>query len=193
MEWTLPGTIIGAKIEDAPQIEQLFRSMFMGGGIMLGQISAITGLEAYDVQNWVKRGFLAPPEGRRYHLNQLCRILNINMLRKVLSMDQISGLLGYINGQLNDESDDLIDDSQLYFMFVRLAAHYRITHGGKEDCLELELSNYQEAIPGAKERVKRVLSVMLTAWASAQLMTATQKMLAELKNQVNNDTIFNKE
>lgn len=182
MEWTLPGTVIGMKIEDAPYIEHQVRSMFMGGGIMLGQISSITGLEAYDVQNWVKRGFLAPPEGRRYSMNQLCRILNINMLRKVLSMDQISGLLGYINGHLDDETDDLIDDSQLYFMFVRLAAHYRLTHGGKEDCLDLELSQYHETIPGAKERVKKVLSVMLTAWASAQLMAATQKMLAELQN-----------
>ena len=115
-------------------------------------------------------------------MNQLCRILNINMLGKVLSMDQISGLLGYINGHLDDETDDLIDDSQLYFMFVRLAAHYRLTHGGKEDCLDLELSQYHETIPGAKERVKKVLSVMLTAWASAQLMAATQKMLAELQN-----------
>ena len=49
MEWTLPGTVIGMKIEDAPYIEHQVRSMFMGGGIMLGQISSITGLEAYDV------------------------------------------------------------------------------------------------------------------------------------------------
>ena len=118
MEWILPGTVVSVKIGDAPQIEQQVRSMFMGGGIMLGQISAITGLEAYDVQNWVKRGFLSPPERKRYSMNQLCRILNINMLKKVLSMEQICGLLGYINGDLGDDSDDIIDDSQLYFIVV---------------------------------------------------------------------------
>ena len=186
MEWILPGTAVPAKTEDAPHIEQQFRSMFMGGGIMLGQVSAITGLEAYDVQNWVKRGFLSPPEGRRYSMRQLCRILNINMLKKVLSMEQICGLLGYINGNLEDESDDMIDDSQLYFMFVRLAAHYRTMQNaaGRDECLDLELQNYQEAVPGAKGRIKQVLSVMLTAWASAQLMEATQKMLRNLEETV---------
>lgn len=183
MDWILPGTVISSKMEDAPHIEQQIRSMFLGGGIMLGQISAVTGLEAYDVQNWVKRGFLPPPEGRRYSMNQLCRILNINMLKKVLSMEQICGLLGYVNGHLDDDSDDIIDDSQLYFMFVRLAAHYRTMQNatGRDAILDAELEGYTERIPGAKERVKKALSVMLTAWASAQLMAATQKMIAELK------------
>lgn len=182
MEWILPGTVVAAKLEDAPHVEQQFRSMFMGGGIMLGQISAITGLEAYDVQNWVKRGFLPPPQGRRYSMRQLCRILNINMLRKVLPMEQICGLLGFINGNLDDESDDMIDDSQLYFMFVRLAAHYRNMQNaaGRDESISMELAGYTEPVPGAKERVEQVLRIMLTAWASAQLMAATQKMLGEL-------------
>ena len=182
MDWILPGTVVSAKIEDAPSVEQQFRSMFMGGGIMMAQVSAIAGLEAYDVQNWVKRGFLPAPEGRRYSLNQLCRILNINMLKKVLPMEQICGLLGYVNGHLDDASDDIIDDSQLYFMFVRLAAHYRTmqNEAGRDTVIDRELEGYTERIPGAKLRVKKALSIMLTAWASAQLMAAAQKMIGDL-------------
>lgn len=182
MEWTLPGTVLKAKTEDAVFVQQQFEAMFMGGGIMLGQVSAVTGLEAYDVQNWVKRGFLPAPERKRYSLNQLCRIININMLKNVLPMEQICGLLGYINGDLDDASDDLIDDSQLYFMFVRLAAHYRTMQNaaGRDGIIDTVLESYEETVPGAKERVKKVLRVMLTAWASAQMRVAAMQMLAQL-------------
>ena len=74
-------------------------------------------------------------------------------------MEKICGLLTYVNGHLDDESDDLIDDSQLYFMFVRLAARAR----GLDDKDELQqalnqvLSDYEEPIPGAKARIEKVL------------------------------------
>ena len=125
MEWTIPGTVLTAQREEAANVEQQFKSMFLAGGMVLSQVSGITGLESYMVQNWVKRGFLAKPQQKRYSLRQLCRILNINMLKSALAMEDICGLLTYINGQLDDESDDLIDDSALYFMFVRLAARVR--------------------------------------------------------------------
>lgn len=183
MEWILPGTVLKADTAAAPYTEQQFRSMFMGGGIMLSQVSAITGLETHDVQNWVKRGFLPPPENKRYNLNQLCRIININMLKNVLSMEQICGLLGYINGDLEDASDDLIDDSQLYFMFVGMAAHYRTMQNsaGRDEVLDAQLTAYRETAPGAKERVKKVLQIMLTAWAANQLRSAAMKMMAQLE------------
>ena len=125
MNWVLPGTVIEAKLEDADRAQELFRSMFLPGGMVLGQVSNLSGLEPYMIQNWVKRGFLSPPKGKRYSLRQLCRILNINMLRGALPMEKICGLLTYVNGHLNDESDDLIDDSELYFTFVQLASRAR--------------------------------------------------------------------
>ena len=60
MEWFIPGTVL--KADKASNIEQQFSAMFLGGGIVLSQVTGITGLEAYTVQNWVKRGFLSPPE-----------------------------------------------------------------------------------------------------------------------------------
>ena len=122
MNWRLPGTILSIDRADAPFIEKQFSSMFLGGGIVLSQVAGITGLEPYTIQNWVKRGFLPPPDHKRYNLSQLCRIININLLKRTLLMEQICGLLGYINGSLFDTSDDIIDDSQLYFLFVKLAA-----------------------------------------------------------------------
>ena len=182
MEWIIPGTVLSEQRESAATIDKQFNAMFLGGGVMLGQVSAITGLEPYTVQNWVKRGFLSPPERKRYTLNQLCRILNINMLKNILPMERIVGLLTYINGHLDDESDDIIDDSALYFMFVRLAAQAVSIHDPQEweDCIENELLCYSEPVPGARERVGKVLRIMLTAWAAARLRQKAEDMLNNL-------------
>ena len=183
MQWNIPGTVLSATEQDTAHIEDRFRAMFLGGGIALSQVSAITGLEPYTVQNWVKRGFLTAPVGKRYSLRQFCRLLNINMLKSALPLDDICGLLQYINGNLSDESDDLIDDSSLYFLFVQLAASHRQMKNseGRDDILDLALAEYAEPIPGAKERVARVLRIMLTAWAASLLRQQAEKMVEELK------------
>lgn len=185
MSWTIPGTVIQISRTDAEHIEDVFTSMFLGGGIVLSQVSAISGLEPYTVQNWVKRGFLRPPEQKRYTMRQLCRILNINMLKSILPMERICGMLGYINGQLNDESDDVIDDSQLYFMFVKLAARSKelFHQEDRNAVLESYLEDYSEPVPGARERVKNVLRVMLTAWLAARMRQEAEALLNEMEGE----------
>ena len=182
MDWTVPGTVLRLPRENADNIQEQFSSMFLAGGIVLSQISGITGLEPYAIQNWVKRGFLTPPQKKRYSLRQLCRILNINTLKSILPMEQICGLLGYVNGQLDDESDDMIDDATLYFLFVRLAANARELYRAEDRDVLLEeaLADYKEPVPGARERVKQVLRIMLTAWLAARMRQASEKMLAQL-------------
>lgn len=183
MTWTIPGTTLQADRTASDHIETQFTAMFLAGGIVLSQVSSITGLEPYTVQNWVKRGFLTPPIHKRYDLNQLCRIININMLKKVLPMEKIVGLLSYINGKLGDRSDDLVDDSQLYFMFVRLAAQARniIEEDSWKEALEAIAAEYHEPVPGAREKLITVLRIMITAWAAASLGTAADRMVAELQ------------
>lgn len=183
MDWVIPGTVLKAPREEAEHIAEQFRAMFMPGGMVLSQISAITGLENHTVQNWVKRGFLTNPQNKHYTLRQLCRILNINMLKGVLPLEQICSLLGYVNGHLDDESDDMIDDAQLYFMFVRLAARSRELYRqeNREAVLDEELAGYAEPVAGAKERVKQVLRIMLTAYLAARMTQEAEQMLRNLQ------------
>ena len=183
MEWNIPGTVITAPLDQADQIEEKLTAMFLGGGMVLSQVASVTGLEPYTVQNWVKRGFLTKPVGKKYTLRQLCRILNINMLKNALQMEQIVSLMTYINGHLDDESDDLIDDSELYFLFLRIAAQHRQMKNsdGRDECIRQALENYEEPIPGARERVEKVLEVMLTAWAAALLRQQAMSMVDALK------------
>jgi len=180
MNWTIPGTVLELPRQEAADLKERFSALFLAGGLSLSQVTGITGLEPYTVQNWVKRGFLSPPVNKRYSLRQLCRIININMLKSVLPMEQICSMLGYINGQLNDESDDIIDDSQLYFMFVSLAARAKELDRDRDTLLNQAMENYAEPFPGAGERIKQVLRIMLTAYLAARMRLAAEEMLSDL-------------
>ena len=183
MDWTIPGTTLTARREEAAAIPGQFQALFLGGGIALSQVTSITGLDPYMIQNWVKRGFLVKPEQKRYSLNQLCRIITISMLKGVLSMERICALLRYVNGKLDDESDDIIDDAELYFLFVQLAAQARDldTRDQWSQAIALTLSNYREPFPGARQRVEQVLRIMLTAWVASRMAQEADRMMAALE------------
>lgn len=182
MEWTIPGTVLRIRREDADGVEERFSSMFLAGGMVLSQVASITGLEPYTIQNWVKRGFLPPPEHRKYSIGQLCRILNINMLKSTLSLETICGLLGYINGKLDETSDDIIDDAELYFLFVRLAARAKQLEEPAAWDLAMEdaLRDYREPVPGARKRIEKALQIMLVAWLAGRARQRAEQMLLEL-------------
>ena len=182
MNWILPGTTLTVQREMADSIEDWFRTMFCAGGMVLSQVAGISGLEPHTVQNWVKRGFLTNPEGKRYSQRQLCRILNINVLKAVMPLEQVCQLLSYINGALDDEGDDVIDDSVLYFLFVRLAVRAKQLDDPErlQQTLEEYLVDYEEPVPGARKRVENVLRIMLVAWVASRMRAAAEEMLKNL-------------
>ena len=67
-------------------------------------------------------------------------------------------------------------------MFLRLAARAR--HIGGTDSWDTAiaeiLSDYDEPIPGAKERIDKVLRIMLTAWIGVRTIQKADQMLGEL-------------
>lgn len=182
MNWKIPGTELQIRRPEADGIKDVFGSMFLAGGMVLGQVSSITGLEPYTIQNWVKRGFLTPPVNRRYSMTQLCRIIHINMLKSVLSLETICDLLQYINGKMDDASDDIIDDAELYFLFVRLAARARQLEEPTawDRALEEALADYTEPVAGAKDRIKKSLRIMLTAWLAGKAKQTAEQLLREI-------------
>lgn len=183
MPHQIPGTVLLGEDEDFSLIDRKLDSLFLAGGMTRAQIVTLTGLESHAVQNWVKRGFLAPPVGKRYTKRQLCRILNINALKNALPMERICGLLTYINGALDDESDDLIDDAELYVMFVRLVGStgMHVSDARREEAISREMEGYQEPVPGARARIAKVLKIMLVAWASAALQAEAETLLQNLE------------
>jgi len=182
MNWTIPGTTLQGLRSNADRTDGLFQSLFLAGGLTLSQVSTLTGLEPYTIQNWVKRGFLPPPQGKRYDMERLCRIINISILKGNMSIEEIVKLMSYLNGNLADESDDLVDDTLLYFLFVKLAARARYVGGTMtwDDALEEVTREYEETVPGTKLMLRKVLKIMLTVWMANLLRQEAQNQIAML-------------
>ena len=68
-------------------------------------------------------------------------------------------------------------------MFVRLAAKSKELYkaDSREAVLDAALADYQEPQPGAKERVKQTLRIMLTAWLAARMTQEAERMLQDLQ------------
>lgn len=152
---------------------------------MLSQVSQLTGLEPHVIQNWVKRGFVSPPERKKYSRRQFCRILFINMLKDVLQLEKICQLLSYVNGALADESDDLwtipistpVWSACLGGWKRRRCRRTRSWSAGATKC-SLTMASPG---PGARRRVSRTLRVLLTAYESARLKREAEGLIQTLE------------
>ena len=113
-----PGLTVRAPDNRPDMASELLDALFLSGGLYLSQVSRLTGLAYYEVQNWVKRKYLTQPVHKTYSRRQFCRIVLINHLRQGMQIESIVKLLEHINGHLDDESDDLIDDAGLYNYYV---------------------------------------------------------------------------
>ena len=173
MRKELPGSTLTYDDGYPRGAETLLDAVFAGGDLMLSQVSHISGLEPYVIQNWVARGFLPPPKNKRYTRRQLCRILLIRLLRGVLQLESIARLLSYVNGHLDDESDDTVDDGRLYLWLLDCL---NAAPGEEEATLQKCLAEYEEPFPGARKRLEQVLRILVTASAAAE----KQKLALEL-------------
>ena len=180
MQKQLPGTVL--QFDDSyPQgAEVLMGALFAGGDLMLSQVAHICGLETYMIQNWVTRGYLRPPTAKRYTRRQLSRILIINLLRSVLQLEQICRLISYVNGHLDDESDDTVDDAMLYMWFIRCIC---VREDERERILRSCIEEYEEPFPGAGKRLEAVLRIMITAEEAAERKHRAEGMIAQLDEQ----------
>ena len=68
-------------------------------------------------------------------------------------------------------------------MFVKLAVQVRDIGSARQwdDALEQITADYVEPIPGAKDKLIRVLRIMVTVWVSNTLRTAAENMIQELE------------
>ena len=163
----------------------LFRPMIRAAnGLSLGQVCAITGLEVSTIQNWVKRGFVARPVKKKYHERQLARILLIAALRDCMKIDQIGELMGLINGDTDDESDDIISEDQLYDDLCEAVRLMDDGHTAREEIaavIRQVTAGYRGPDEGARRRLETALQVMLCAYLSAKLKQEADLCFMQLK------------
>lgn len=152
-------------------------------GLTLGQISEMTGLTGSTIQNWIKRGWVANPSGKRYGETQVIRIILINMLRPVVSLEKIVGLMEYINGSVEDREDDIIPDRQLfnYLCAVICAADEAHTTDRLEisRIIEEEIADFRRDGEKDKKKLEQVILCMTMAYLSAEIKRDAEVEIAE--------------
>lgn len=153
-------------------------------GLTLSQVSEVTGLEHSTIQNWVKRGWVKNPEGKRYGEEQLMRIILINMMRGSMQLDQITFLMSYINGSVDDRSDDILPDKELFNILCSVI--YKCDSNAIYDTEKLD-SIIDESIEKAilhddvsKKKLKVALKAMVLAILSTRMRELAQKAFIEL-------------
>ena len=133
----------------------------------------MTGIEPSTVQNWIKRGYVNSPVRRRYSRHQVARIIIINMLRNTMAIEMIARLLSYVNGNLLDTSDDIMDDSEIYDHLCDIIIPADSIKVVDVNALFLKVDAYLEGYKGprsdAKERLALALKAIICAYESASL------------------------
>lgn len=181
---TFPGMTVEVTSLAKGKSQTLFDGIFAAGGITLSQVTIMTGLEPYLIQNWVKRGFVTAPVNRTYSREQLARIAIINMLREVLQLDRICGLVKIISGTPNDPSDDLISNEELYHRYVDMLADLDAELPDQRTvaaAAERAAADFEEKTPGARKKLVTILSVMLFAHTASRYQGTAVELLAKLE------------
>ena len=118
---TIPGTTLEYSEKVKTEAFSLISPILSAtGGLTLSQLSKLTGLGGSTIQNWIKRGWVVNIPGKKYYEVQVIRILLINMLRGTMLLENIAVLMNYINGKVEDTSDDIIPDIDLYNIFCTI-------------------------------------------------------------------------
>lgn len=183
MATTFPGTTIEVSTLSQGSSRILFDGIFATGGITLSQVSVMTGLEPYLIQNWVKRGFVSPPIKRVYSREQFARIVLINMLRETLQIERICHLLELMGATTESPDDDWIGDADLYHRYVDMLADpsLRISDGASVlKAAESTISEFEERIPHTKRKLVQILQVLFYAHSASRLRHSAEDVLATL-------------
>lgn len=165
----------------------LFDSMINStGGLTLSQVCTITGLEGSTIQNWVKRGWVPRPIEKKYQNQQLARILIINALKDSLQLEQIINLLGVLNGQVNDFSDDKINEFELYNYFCGVVKNINITHSIDFDHLnqiiKITTENFTGFFDNCQQILYNILKIMTNYYISGKIKQNTDLFYKEFIN-----------
>ena len=181
----IPGTILKRKdMGNVTGMEFLNKIFYVTDGIMLTLIRDISGIDGTTLQNWTKRGWVENSRLKRYDKDQLAHILIINMLRSCMQLDKIAFLIRYINGAIDDRSDDIIRDSDLYDYICRILD--KLIEGGScnpeglRTCIEEVTAPYVERISGARKRLEKGLEIIVFAYYASILKQHSDRMIEKV-------------
>lgn len=181
----IPGTKLKKNdMGNVTGLEFLSKVFYISEGVMLSQIREVSGIDGSTLQNWTKRGWVANARLKKYNIDQVAHILIINMLRSCIQLDKIALLLHYINGKIDDKSDDIIRDSVLYDYICRildtLMQQDVCSMVSIKEVIREQIADYEEAMPGARDRLANALEIIVVAYYAALIKRRSDEMLTDL-------------
>lgn len=181
----IPGTAIQFDEQAQRSAYSVIKPFFsLTNGITLAQVRELTGLEKSTIQNWVKRGWVASPVNKGYGERQIFRIILINSIRRSMQIEKVITLMAYINGSVEDASDDIISDGRLFDEFCR--AVYLCDQEGIYDSerireiVDEQVSQIPDIDDEGKNKLKKALQIMVLAFIAAQLQDRTDEEFSNL-------------
>lgn len=163
------------------------------GGLTLSQLSKLTGLSGTTIQNWIKRGWVAATQGKKYSRKQVLRILLINMLRNSMKLEDIARLMEYVNGDVEDTSDDIIDDDVWYNILCRIIFTAEdegaFDAGSVKKLISRELSQctHEIHIRSDEYKLHNAMFVMIMGYRSSCLKNEMDKVLTVVLEEMQNN------
>lgn len=182
----IPGTVLSkAKTGGAVGSEFLNNIFYISDGIMLSYIREITGIDGTTLQNWVKRGWVLNPKNKLYSKEQLARILIINMVRDTMQLSKITELLTYINGNLEDSSDDIVTESALYDYLCRAIALSSETDTPLDDVIANVTDGYIERFANSAKRLRKAIKIILLSYIASAYKNLADTEMKEVEAETN--------
>ena len=154
------------------------------GGLTLSQVCAVTGLEGSTIQNWVKRGWVEHPVGKKYEEVHIARILIINALKECIKLEHIALLMNYVNGRARDGSDAIIKESTLYnYLCDALKQSGQSddhSKSGVESVINNVIKDYSDPNPDSRVRIRKALTLMIFACVCTDVKRRVDAMMGQI-------------
>jgi len=183
-EKLLPGTSTTYSDRGEKGFSKIEMLLDATGGLSLSQVCAVTGLEGSTIQNWVKRGWVAHPKGKKYEEVHISRILIINALKECIKLENIALLMSYVNGSVLDINDDIIRESVLYNFLCdaleQIGQANDHSRGGVESVVEVVTRSYKGPRADSRIRIRNALSVMIYACVCTDVKRRTEAMMDQI-------------
>jgi len=190
-EKLLPGieAYIEPGVKGFSKIEMLLAAT---GGLSLSQVCAVTALEGSTIQNWVKRGWVAHPNGKRYEEVHIARILIINALKECIKLEHIALLMEYVNGP-DEKGETIIKESDLFNYLCealgRMGKVQDSSRGGVESVVDAVTRSYSGPKPDSRPRIRKALALMIYACVCTDVKRRTENMMRQILQDLNHPEI----
>ena len=175
---TIPGTNITYSKDALKKIKEMID---VTGGLSLSQVCTITSLQTSTIQNWVKRGYIPHPENKKYFERHMARILLVASLKDAMNIEDVGELMILINGDVDDTSDDIISEQQLYSYFCDVIHLIDQSSLNDQDIMKTIKKVLSKENDIHKDRLMLALKTMVYGYYSGICMKKANTTLDELR------------